>query len=99
MEQAVLSCAVDGMVVSNTTVQRPSSLQNAKKDEQGGLSGTPLKQLATETIREMYTLTHGRCIAYTNTYLHAVSEIASVCVVAQGSNNRCRWRLHWTGRF
>jgi len=50
---------VDGLVVCNTTVSRPSTLQSASKDETGGLSGAPLKQLATETVRDMYRLTRG----------------------------------------
>lgn len=43
----------------NTTVSRPSSLQSAEKVETGGLSGSPLKQLATETVQDMYRLTKG----------------------------------------
>ena len=54
-----MQCGVDGLIVCNTTVSRPSSLQSAEKDETGGLSGLPLKQLATETVRDMYQLTKG----------------------------------------
>ena len=50
---------VDGLIVCNTTVSRPSNLKSAEKDEIGGLSGSPLKQLATETVRDMYRLTKG----------------------------------------
>ena len=34
---------VDGMVVSNTTNQRPPSLASANKSETGGLSGLPVR--------------------------------------------------------
>lgn len=51
---------VDGLVVTNTTVSRPSTLQGALRGEGGGLSGAPLRQLSTETVREMYTLTQGK---------------------------------------
>lgn len=51
---------VDGLVVSNTTVSRPLSLQSSSKSEVGGLSGSPLKDLATATIHDMYRLTQGR---------------------------------------
>lgn len=51
---------VDGLIVSNTTVSRPSHLRSEKKDEAGGLSGRPLTKLATETIRDMYRLTKGK---------------------------------------
>lgn len=51
---------IDGLIVSNTTVGRPDSLKGPKKSEIGGLSGTPLKEKATMTIRDMYRLTYGR---------------------------------------
>lgn len=44
------------MVISNTTVSRPDSLKSAAKTEKGGLSGKPLKEKSTETIREMSLL-------------------------------------------
>lgn len=52
----VLEYGVDGMVISNTTVSRPDSLKSAAKTEKGGLSGKPLKEKSTETIREMSLL-------------------------------------------
>ena len=51
-----LEYGVDGMVISNTTVSRPDSLKSAAKTEKGGLSGKPLKEKSTETIREMSLL-------------------------------------------
>lgn len=51
---------VDGIIVSNTTVSRPESLQSDFKGEMGGLSGRPLMPLATETLRQMYRLTQGK---------------------------------------
>ena len=54
-----MQSGVDGLIVCNTTISRPSSLQSADKSETGGLSGSPLKQLATETVRDMYRLTKG----------------------------------------
>lgn len=50
---------VDGLIISNTTVTRPSSLQSPEKTEVGGLSGEPLKSLSTQVIRDMYKLTKG----------------------------------------
>lgn len=54
-----LETGVDGLIVTNTTVTRPASLASPNKEETGGLSGLPLKQLSTDTIREMYQLTRG----------------------------------------
>ncbi|XP_074737836.1 dihydroorotate dehydrogenase (quinone), mitochondrial isoform X2 [Strix uralensis] len=56
----VCELGVDGLIVSNTTVSRPSSLQSRQRTEPGGLSGKPLRELSTQTVREMYTLTQGR---------------------------------------
>ncbi|KAM7040416.1 dihydroorotate dehydrogenase (quinone), mitochondrial isoform 2-T2 [Acridotheres tristis] len=56
----VCELGVDGLIVSNTTVSRPSSLRSRQRMEPGGLSGKPLRELSTQTIREMYTLTQGR---------------------------------------
>ncbi|KAH9926271.1 uncharacterized protein BXZ73DRAFT_102954 [Epithele typhae] len=44
---------VDGVIVSNTTIQRPSSLMAPNKQEVGGLSGPPLKQLSLATLRAL----------------------------------------------
>lgn len=56
----VFQLGVDGLIVSNTTVSRPETLQDLNRSEVGGLSGQPLKELSTRTVREMYTLTKGK---------------------------------------
>lgn len=56
----VCELGVDGLIVSNTTVSRPSSLRSRQRTEPGGLSGKPLRELSTQTIRDMYALTQGR---------------------------------------
>lgn len=53
-------CAVDGIIISNTTIERPSTLCNDKKNEIGGLSGRPLTDRSTELIRQTYRLTGGK---------------------------------------
>jgi dihydroorotate dehydrogenase len=86
-----LKTKADGLIVSNTTVSRPSSLRvravlrrhpnctrhtqrrrtertlcisawwkSVHKDEMGGLSGAPLKDLATFTVADMYRRTRGQ---------------------------------------
>jgi len=55
-----LETKVDGIIVSNTTVSRSLSLQSGLKDEAGGLSGVPLFNMSTETLKEIYKLTGGR---------------------------------------
>ncbi|CAJ0568934.1 unnamed protein product, partial [Mesorhabditis spiculigera] len=46
---------VAGLIISNTTISRPDSLQSSEKDQTGGLSGVPLKELSTNCIRKMLT--------------------------------------------
>ncbi|WP_248895909.1 quinone-dependent dihydroorotate dehydrogenase [Haloplanus halobius] len=40
-----------GVVATNTTVERPSGLRNPNRAERGGLSGKPIEERATGTIR------------------------------------------------
>jgi len=55
----VFQAKVDGLIISNTTLQRPPSLQSVHSSEKGGLSGQPLKELSTQSISEFYQLTEG----------------------------------------
>ncbi|GJQ08878.1 hypothetical protein GpartN1_g669.t1 [Galdieria partita] len=58
-----LKLSVDGMVISNTTVQRPHDLVEAKlAAEKGGLSGPPLKDISTSIIQKVYRMTDGRLV-------------------------------------
>jgi dihydroorotate dehydrogenase len=43
---------IDGMIVSNTTVARPATLLEAAKTETGGLSGAPLRAIATRVLAQ-----------------------------------------------
>jgi dihydroorotate dehydrogenase len=58
--QIARSRGVDGMIVANTTLARPSSLrEQARAKEQGGLSGRPLFRLSTRMVAETYVRTEG----------------------------------------
>jgi len=51
---------VDGMIVGNTTLARPPSLRETKlAQEAGGLSGSPLRALATRMLAETYVRVEG----------------------------------------
>ena len=60
---AIARIAVDkglgALIVSNTTISRPS-LRSRHADEAGGLSGAPLKPLATQRIRDFRKATGGQ---------------------------------------
>ncbi|GFR40465.1 hypothetical protein Agub_g1025, partial [Astrephomene gubernaculifera] len=56
-----LACGVDGLIVSNTTIQRPGVVAEfAAAQEAGGLSGAPLFEMSTAVLADMYRLTGGR---------------------------------------
>jgi dihydroorotate dehydrogenase len=42
---------LDGVVAANTTTDRPASLRSPNRVERGGLSGAPIADRATETVR------------------------------------------------
>jgi dihydroorotate dehydrogenase len=50
---------VDGMIVGNTTLARPPSLQARAAKESGGLSGRPLFALSTRMLAETYVRVEG----------------------------------------
>jgi dihydroorotate dehydrogenase len=51
---------IDGMVVGNTTLARPSGVrEQARASEQGGLSGRPLFRLSTRMVAETYVRVEG----------------------------------------
>ncbi|XP_074142182.1 dihydroorotate dehydrogenase (quinone), mitochondrial isoform X1 [Sminthopsis crassicaudata] len=56
----VREVGIDGLIITNTTVSRPASLQGALRSEVGGLSGKPLRDMATQAVSEMYLLTQGK---------------------------------------
>ena len=58
--QIARSRRVDGMVVGNTTLARPSTLrEQARAREAGGLSGRPLFRLSTRMVAETYVRVEG----------------------------------------
>jgi dihydroorotate dehydrogenase len=56
--RVVIDRQVDALIVSNTTIERPS-LKSANAGETGGLSGAPLKSLALRCLRDFRTATGG----------------------------------------
>lgn len=55
-----LEVGIDGLIVSNTTIERPNSLKSAHKGEAGGLSGAPLMDSSTKVLSDIYKLTEGK---------------------------------------
>ncbi|USG60771.1 quinone-dependent dihydroorotate dehydrogenase [Sneathiella marina] len=57
---AALEYSLDGLIISNTTISRPHSLQSKHAVEAGGLSGTPLKSISLSVLKDMYRATSGK---------------------------------------
>jgi dihydroorotate dehydrogenase len=55
-----LAAGLDGLIVSNTTVDRPTGLVSPYAVESGGLSGRPLFAASTALLADMYRLTRGK---------------------------------------
>jgi dihydroorotate dehydrogenase len=58
--EVAIAVGIDGLIVGNTTVERPSWLKSPNKKEAGGLSGAPLLHPSTECLGRLYRLTKGR---------------------------------------
>jgi dihydroorotate dehydrogenase len=49
---------IDGIIISNTTNQNRENLSDLQKNEVGGLSGKPIKNISTSLIKKFYKLTN-----------------------------------------
>lgn len=58
--EACVAHQVAGLIVSNTTISRPPSLRSPHARESGGLSGAPLRPLATRMLARAALLVRGR---------------------------------------
>lgn len=56
----VLASGIDGLIATNTTIDRPRGLRSRRGGETGGLSGQPLYDRATEVLADFCRLTAGR---------------------------------------
>ena len=58
--ELVLQHNIDGVILTNTTNQNRDNLLDIKKNEIGGLSGKPIRNLSTELIKKFYKQLKGR---------------------------------------
>lgn len=56
----VVDFGLDGLIATNTTVERPATLRGRSRGETGGLSGRPLFARSTEVLATFRRLTGGR---------------------------------------
>ncbi len=55
-----LDVKLDGLILTNTTLDRPENLPAEFAKEKGGLSGEPLRDKSTQLIHNMHKLTEGQ---------------------------------------
>lgn len=58
--EASLAHRIDGVIVSNTTLERPDSLRSPLAQETGGLSGVPIRPFAEKALRAAAEAAQGR---------------------------------------
>ena len=61
---ALISLAnnIDGLILTNTSINRPDNLLSNNKLKKGGLSGKPLFETSNNILKKMYNLTNGQII-------------------------------------
>jgi len=58
--EVCLASGIDGIIIGNTTMTRPDSIPLRLAKEAGGLSGEPLREMATKILGTMYQMTQGK---------------------------------------
>jgi dihydroorotate dehydrogenase len=58
--EAAAAFGLAGLIVSNTTLQRPDDLRDPQRNEAGGLSGAPLMARSTRMLSEVHAAAAGR---------------------------------------
>lgn len=57
---AVVRYGLNGIIMGNTTISRPSTLRSPYRNETGGLSGKPLMDLSTRALGQFFQAAAGR---------------------------------------
>ena len=60
--KVALNTGIDGLVACNTTGQRPAALRSSFANEVGGLSGSPIRKKANQTLSKLYKMTNGKVV-------------------------------------
>ncbi len=58
--ETVIKNKIDGMIISNTTIDRDLNLKSKNAAELGGLSGAPLFKKSNEALKNFYKFTEGK---------------------------------------
>jgi dihydroorotate dehydrogenase len=60
--EACISGSADGLIVGNTTIDRPAGLRSRYASESGGLSGAPLFARSTAMLAQAHAIARGRLV-------------------------------------
>ncbi|MBX2833777.1 MAG: quinone-dependent dihydroorotate dehydrogenase [Micavibrio sp.] len=60
LAETLIEAGVDGLILTNTTLDRPEYLPSTFRSQPGGLSGQPLTQKSTKVISNFYRMTEGK---------------------------------------
>ena len=52
--EVIIKYKIDGIIISNTTDKNREKLLDVKKNEVGGLSGQPIKNISTDLIKKFH---------------------------------------------
>jgi len=64
ISKCLIEAKIDGMILTNTTLDRPDSLPTDFRDETGGLSGKILQDKSLDVIRKFHKHTNGQITNY-----------------------------------
>ena len=60
INELILKFKVDGVILANTTNKNRDNLLDQYKNEEGGLSGAPLREISTKFIKNFYRINKGK---------------------------------------
>ncbi|WP_286936633.1 MULTISPECIES: quinone-dependent dihydroorotate dehydrogenase [unclassified Pseudoalteromonas] len=60
VSESLLTNQIDGVIATNTTLERSAVMGQQYADEAGGLSGSPVKERSTHVVSELKRLTQGK---------------------------------------
>ena len=60
ISELIFKYKINGVILSNTTDKNRENLADKDKNEKGGLSGLPIRDLSTQLIRKFYKETNGK---------------------------------------
>jgi len=60
INELILKFKVDGVILANTTNKNRDNLLDQYKNEEGGLSGVPLREISTKFIKNFYRINKGK---------------------------------------